>query len=198
MNLASRKQAIDQQIGRLLEHAAQLERFPDQDPYQDGDVVRFDLTWSGGVTYTYAAIRAAGGTWYTTATGGLAAVHRNWLRLVEWMTSAAMVVSFEDMVPVSSDSGPSEPADPYGPIRMTLDGMPIYPVPSGCPRAHHATPHEPHTWASNDQPGVVRVCGGRSVPTPSDEEDRAEAAYRAGVEAGRRAGPKDVGRDSAP
>lgn len=185
MNLASRRQAIDQQIGRLLEHAARLERFPDQDPYQDGDVVRFDLKWSGGVTYTYAAIRAAGGTWYTTATGGLAAVHRNWLRLVEWMTSAAMVVSFEDMVPVSPDAGPSEPADPYGPFGAMPNGTPIYPVPLLCPRA---VAHEPHVWVSDDQRSVLRVCSGRAVlltsPELEDDEDRAA--------------PKDVGRDSAP
>lgn len=168
MSLASRRAAIERQIGRLLEHAEQLERFPDQDPYQDGDVIRFGLKWSAGVIYTYVAIRVAGGMWYTTATGS-AKLHQSWLSLVEWMTSATEIVSFEDMTAaVSVDSEPAAPFDPYGPTGgYSLKGVPIYPERLVCPQVARKAVHEPHRWARSTMLDAVLVCDGYSAPLSS-------------------------------
>lgn len=70
---------------------ALLQEIPEQDPFQDGEVLV--VTWRG--KYTYAAIRAAG-RWYTTGKGPQAA---DWLTFVEWLingdvTHVQMVTSY--------------------------------------------------------------------------------------------------------
>lgn len=73
---------------KMLEHWAnvltELSKYPEQDPCEDGDVIRFAKTFKDGIRYRYAAIRT-GGLWYTTGLRRPKAY--SWQELIEWMGS---------------------------------------------------------------------------------------------------------------
>ena len=79
--------------------AAQLDRldtYPEQDPYRDGQAVRFK--WqspTSGRAFTYLALRA-GGKWYTT--GRESHLARPWSSLVDWLVTGK-VTTLELLVP---------------------------------------------------------------------------------------------------
>ena len=155
-SLASRRAAIDRQVARLLEHAAQLERFPDRDPYQDGQVLRFTRILSG-TRYSYAAIRAAGRYWVT----GTDTASRSWMQFVEWLVEAGEIASFEELAPAQTDTEPPvEDEDPYAPVM--IDGtMPMFLPETLCPDVARQRVHVPHRWIQANIPqSQTYVCAG--------------------------------------
>jgi hypothetical protein len=81
------KRKLEEQIGLLLGQLVGLSKYPDVDPCEDGDVIWFEKTFSGDETaYTYAAIRANNGSWFTTASR-TPNVFRSWSELCQWMGS---------------------------------------------------------------------------------------------------------------
>lgn len=62
----------------------ELSRYPETDPYKDGDALQFDKTYPGDQprTYTFMALRAAD-LWYVTGSKGPQGVP--WAKLTEWM-----------------------------------------------------------------------------------------------------------------
>lgn len=79
----SKRQNIEEQIGRLLGQLVSLSKYPEEDPCQDGDVIWFEKNFNGEIYY-YAAIRANKGEWYTTAVSS-PNWFGNWSALCEWM-----------------------------------------------------------------------------------------------------------------
>lgn len=167
--LRRRRDRTETHLAHLDEQIRMLEQFPGQDPYEDGDVVRFELEW-GGQVYTYAAVRA-GGRWYTTATQGAGRVHTSWLAFVEWMTKATTIVAFEKMVPQLDP--PLLVADPYGPL---YPGGP-FPVANDCLETRRGQVHLPHRWNQSGSETVF-VCDGCAgvVPTVANLGEGGEPA----------------------
>lgn len=60
-----RREFIEKQIEILTEKLAKLDRFGEEDPFDDGAVIQFEKQFGNGRLYSYAAIRADG-LWYTT------------------------------------------------------------------------------------------------------------------------------------
>ena len=158
-SLASRRAAIDRQVARLLEHAAQLERFPDRDPYEDGQVLRFTRIL-GGTRYSYAAIRAGGRYWVT----GTDKASRSWMQFVEWLVEAGEIASFEELVTSAQTDAepPPEDEDPYAAVM--IDGTPPIFLPEAlCPDVARKRVHVPHRWiqaSTSQSQSQTFVCAG--------------------------------------
>jgi hypothetical protein len=79
------KRQLEEQIGHLLGQLVGLSKYPDTDPCQDGDVIYFEKTYpDSDKRFSYVAIRANGGEWYTTA-GKTPSWFSNWDALCAWM-----------------------------------------------------------------------------------------------------------------
>jgi len=161
-SLASRRAAIDRQVARLLEHAAQLERFPDRDPYEDGQVLRFTRIL-GGTRYSYAAIRAGGRYWVT----GTDKASRSWMQFVEWLVEAGEIASFEELEPKQSDAEP--------PAEERVDVLPPRDDRDPCGRRLRAEDHKPHSWRYENEE-TVRQCVGWPAQVPPFVRELAEKA----------------------
>lgn len=78
VRLVSRFAAVEDEIARLQEKAAQLAAIP-QDDYPNQAIVVFEKKFSSnGITYTYVALKA-GGYWYLTGDG----MRRSWDSLMD-------------------------------------------------------------------------------------------------------------------
>lgn len=73
----------------IIEHAmselAKLDRFPDEDPFDDGTVISFVKQFvPGGTEYEYAALRCNNGQWFTT--GPRKVSYAPWSELVDFLS----------------------------------------------------------------------------------------------------------------
>lgn len=85
--LAELETAVTQIAGQMARRTRQLEqlnRFPEEDPFEDGTVLQFDKVFSHtpDAPYSYVAHRAAG-RWYVT--GVHSPQSATWEALVDWM-----------------------------------------------------------------------------------------------------------------
>jgi len=80
--------AVTQLTGKLAERTRQLEhlrRYPDDDPFADGAILRFEKKFPTGDTrYSYVAIRISG-AWYLTGARSPQGIAWAWDELVEFM-----------------------------------------------------------------------------------------------------------------
>jgi hypothetical protein len=75
--------ALAAQLDRRTKQLAHLDRFPESDPFADGDVIAFERNFPhGDQRYSYAAQRADG-LWYVTGAKSPNGV--SWDKLVDWM-----------------------------------------------------------------------------------------------------------------
>jgi hypothetical protein len=149
-SIGARRRAYQRQIERLIELTDQLAAFPEADPFEDGQVVRFRLRM-GGNEYDYAAIRAAG-MWYTTARTDN--IRRSWLALVSWMVDGHEVVSFESMVAADSITNPQ---------RSVLDEVQVFPAERACPNRVECVDHDAHRWGLSGDTTVYFCTGWTTV-----------------------------------
>jgi hypothetical protein len=71
------------QLAKRTAQVAELDRYPTEDPFKDGDSLEFKKWYPGSdQSYTFMALRADG-LWYTTGSRGPQGVE--WARLTEWM-----------------------------------------------------------------------------------------------------------------
>lgn len=92
------RQQLERQLAAITDQLDRLDSFPPEDPYRDGQALRFK--WqspTSGRLFTYVTLRA-GGKWYTTGRESLYA--RPWPTLVEWLLTGN-VDSMEILVPKS-------------------------------------------------------------------------------------------------
>lgn len=94
INLRSRAEGLARlariraELEAVSEAMANLERFPTEDPYENGAVLRFDKSWDGGVNvYSYVFIKC-GSWWYSS--GPRRPDPMNWNLLVSFMSSGVI------------------------------------------------------------------------------------------------------------
>lgn len=81
--LATALATLTTQLARREAQLRELDRYPAEDPYRDGDALEFRKRYPGSDTaYTYLALRADD-LWYVTGRTGPNGV--SWAELTEWM-----------------------------------------------------------------------------------------------------------------
>lgn len=92
---AARKRSINALRKQLATIAAEIDKLESRpDEPEHGTVIKFNLTFGGPSSYTYAAIHA-GGYWYTTGSGPDKVT---WDKLLDWMYDGE-ATGFETMTP---------------------------------------------------------------------------------------------------
>lgn len=75
--------ALTKQLAKRTAQLTELERYPAEDPYSDGDALEFKKQYPGDDTrYSFYAVRA-NGLWFTTGKRGPQGVP--WAKLTDWM-----------------------------------------------------------------------------------------------------------------
>jgi len=76
-----------ERIAHLRDVAAGLRRFPEEDPFEDGEVLSFQKTFiEGGRVYDYVILRCNNGLWYTSGPQR-GATPRTWHEIVDFMAT---------------------------------------------------------------------------------------------------------------
>jgi hypothetical protein len=97
----SRRRMLARRIRQIEQELAALDQFPDQDPHEDGTILRVVTSETAAThAYTYIATRI-NGLWYTTGRTG--PYKASWAKLVEWLVSRAETV--EQVYPRPSSEG---------------------------------------------------------------------------------------------
>jgi hypothetical protein len=93
----SRLGAVRGRLAALEAELARLERFPEDDPYEDDAVLKI-YRRVGGTLYTYAAVRVQG-LWYLTGQWKLRVTPQKvpWAALVELAAEAEAVVEMTEL-----------------------------------------------------------------------------------------------------
>lgn len=118
-DLLARERATRASLERLQDKIAKLERFPDEDPFQDGDVISFTKRFGDGkVQYLYAGVRVKGQYYLTSSSTYEGDYRLGWNQLIEFMTNGGDVdglwlmnrhVNVLDEVYSSGDSSAATP-----------------------------------------------------------------------------------------
>lgn len=99
---------LQRELARIEARLAALDRYPAQDPYKDGTVLKFTRTFVGRPKrYTYAAIRA-NNRWFTTATGDPTG-GRTWTQFIQWLSDRGETGPLRVMVRKDKADRPTAP-----------------------------------------------------------------------------------------